>query len=196
MRWPAQLQAQLVSAANAADRANRPAAFVLLPGVCVVIALIVLLVLLGRFTGARRDLQVQQRDWVTIQAMVGELQKRRTATPDLPAVFPKNQQFDAIVENKAEAVWELPSEQLPITIGQPRSSAFFATKTSLVKTDVVCTLRAVPLDKLELWIEAVLHAQHLRGVFLSKLELQPTSGGWNGQIAFRRYEYDPSQAGR
>lgn len=196
MRWPAQLQAQLVSAANAADRANRPAAFVLLPGVGVAIALVVLLVLFARFTAARRDLQVQQRDWVTIQATIEELQKRRTTSPDLAAVFPKNALFDSIVEDAAEAAWGLPSGELPITVGQPRSSNFFATNVDLVKTDVMCTLRTVPLDKLEAWVDAVLHAQHLRGVFLSKLELQPTSGGWNGQVVFRRYEYDPSQSGR
>jgi hypothetical protein len=197
MRWPAQLQAQLVGAANAADRANRPAVFVVLPGVLVVVALIVLLVVLTRFSAARRDIQVQQRDWATIQAMLADLQTRRSTTPDLASAFPRNEQFDTIVEDAAENAWSVEARDLPVTIGQRRTTGFLAVQTDLKKTDVECVIqRPVPLDTLTAWIDAVLTSPYLRGVFLSKLELQPAAGGWRGRVVFRRYEYLPDTPGR
>jgi hypothetical protein len=196
MRWPTQLQSQLVSAANAADRANRPAIFVALPGVCVVIALVVLLVVLAGFTSARRDVQLQQREWAGLQAMLADLKQRRSATPDLASAFPANAMFDSIIEETAERVWGVGSSELPVTIGQRRSAGFLATKTDLKKTDIECVIqRPVGLDMLTAWFDAVLQVPHLRGVFLSKLELQPVAGGWRGRVVFRRYEYLPESPG-
>lgn len=192
MRWPAQIQSQLLGAANAADRANRPTVFVALPGALLVVALVVLLVVLTKFTGARTDLRRQAADWASVQATLSQLLDQRSVQPDLAGMFPKNALFDVNIENVAKQVWGL---AIPVTIGSPTRGRFMFTETEVGKVDVVCTLRSVELDKLAQWIDQVLRMPSLRGVFLAKLELRPAQSGWNGQVVFRRYEYDPTQAG-
>ena len=192
MRWPAQIQSQLLGAANAADRANRPTVFVVLPGALLVVTLVVLLVVLTKFTGARADLRRQAADWASVQATLSQLLDQRSVRPDLAGMFPKNALFDVNIENVAKQVW---GPTIPVTIGSPTRGRFMFTETEVGKVDVVCTLRSVELDKLAQWIDQVLRMPSLRGVFLAKLELRPAQSGWNGQVVFRRYEYDPSQAG-
>lgn len=192
MRWPAQIQSQLLGAANAADRANRPTVFVALPGALLVVTLVVLLVVLTKFTGARADLRRQAADWASVQATLSQLLDQRSVRPDLAGMFPKNALFDVNIENVAKQVW---GPTIPVTIGSPTRGRFMFTETEVGKVDVVCTLRSVELDKLAQWIDQVLRMPSLRGVFLAKLELRPAQSGWNGQVVFRRYEYDPTQAG-
>ncbi len=193
MRWPSQLQAQLIGVANSADRANRPTMFVALPGIAVIGALVVLLVVFARFADARRVLESRERDAASLKVQLTGLEERRSRQPDLASTFPQNALFGDSVQKTAEEVWGVAPNELPVSVGQPKSTPFFITQVDLKKTDVACTVRSpTRFDLLAQWIDRVLHLPHLKGVFLAKLELHPAPTGWTGQVVFRRYEYIPN----
>jgi len=191
-RWPTQLQAQLVATANGVDRANRPTLFLALPAIALLAAIIAVLPIWARFSIARETLRSQQRDWGSVRLTIDEVVKRRNARPDLAKIFPKNQLFGSNIETEAKAVW--PGVSLPVHIPEPVPRPFLATQTDLKKLDIECTIGNVRLEQLSQWIDRVLRSPHLRGVFVSNLELRPVTNGWNGTVTFRRYEYTPGSA--
>lgn len=197
-RRPPQVELQLQAMAAAADRANRPAAWLGVPILALAAAFLFGVIALRQYRDARAGLNAAQSEGVRIVGLINEIQKAESAGIDLERLFPVRQFFGSQIvacfegdpESGVEPIAFNPAEKP--TVGDPKSVQL-GTAGGITRTEIACVVNNDSLDKIFQWIDQVLRHKFLKGkVFVSALRLTPGSPGWRAEITFTLYEMKSS----
>jgi hypothetical protein len=186
MRFSKSIETQLTAAANAADRANRPRMLVVVPAILLIGGLVLTLVIFQRFSVAKSVLSSRLLERGRVQEIIDYSKKLEDAHPDPAKLFPVNDFMELNILDVAKEFWP---EGGPVTVGQKSKPRSLGLNRLVERSDIdVSIVPSASIDDLFRFIHEVLTKEELKGVFLSKVDLRPSQGGWVGSLRFSLYE--------
>jgi len=183
-RRSSELETQLLAAASAADRANRPRIFVIAPALLLIGALIFALVKYQRFVYAKDELASARAQVGELREVIAQAERWRAGRLPIDEIYQQNPFMDVNIDDLRKAML---GEDAGVRVGQVNRRPL-GLDGQLQRADVDCRITEAPLDDVMAWVEAVEAHESLERVFVSRLDLQPGREGWNGMIRFRGYE--------
>lgn len=186
MRFSKPIETQLTAAANAADRANRPRMFVVVPAILLIGALILTLIIFQRFSVAKKVLSSRLVERGRVQAIINYSHELEAAHPDPAKLFPANDFMDVNINDVAKEIW---GEKGVANVGPKQRPRSLGLNKQVERSDVDVNLTtSASIDDVFRFIRGVLTKDELKGVFLGKIDLRPVPGGWVGSLRFSLYE--------
>ncbi len=182
----------MVALANQADAANRPRWIIIFTAVLVILCTTVAAAGTMRFLRARSAYTRVEAQLTQASALTTQIITARTAKPSLATLYPGAGLMYNHVVKACKQQWGLEgTASVPAaiaTIDRVKHTAL--SLPGLGKANVKCSIRNQPLTTTLQFIETVLADEHMANAFISTFELEPTAGGWNAVIEFRRYEVE------
>lgn len=191
----AQTELQLQAMAAAADRANRPSEFILIPLVALLAAVLFTIFSVRTFLAERGNLAKAANDGTAVVELINGIRAEEAKAIDPAKLFIQRQFFgsqilDCINGDPDSGIEALPFKEPKPTVGDARSSAAPGAASGINRTEIQCTVNNEPLDLIFRWIDQVLEHPSLKGqVFISSLRLQPAAPGWSATVTFALYEF-------
>lgn len=196
----AQTELQLQAQAAAADRANRPGAFILIPLAALCAAVLFTVFSVRTFLAERGNLAKAASDGTAVVELINGIRTEETKVIDPAKLFIQRQFFgsqilECINGEPESGIEPIPFKEPKPTVGDARSSAAPGAAPGINRTEIQCTVNNEPLDLIFQWIDQVLNHPSLKGqVFISSLRLQPVAPGWNATVTFALYEFKGAPA--
>ena len=181
----------IVAMANAADRRNRPTAWVVVSVVLLIAGLIYGLSGWRTYTSGQQRLAVQYNQDGAANRLIRNITTRSESRPDLKERFGSGSFMANHVQRAATRVWNVVGDDLPqgVTIPGTPMERRLEGQSDLKQLNLECRLINQPLETIFQFIEEVLAAERLENAFVSRLVLQPATEGWTATIEFRQYAY-------
>lgn len=178
----------MVALANQADAANRPRWIIAFTLVCAVVCGAVFAVGAMRLMAARASYAGAEAQLLQADALAQQIIATRADKPSRAELYPPAGLMYNQVQGALESTWQVDRNGYSsfATIQPLQEDAL--SIPGLGKANVSCTIRNQPLEKITAFIEATLGLETMRHAFVSSFQLEPTSGGWNAEIEFRRYQ--------
>lgn len=197
---PAQTELQLQAMAAAADRANRPGEFILVPLVALLAAVLFTIFSARTYLAERANLTKAAGDGTAVVELINGIRTEESKAIDPARLFPARQFFgsqilDCIKGDPESGIEPLPFKEPKPTVGDARSAPAPGAAAGINRTEIQCTVNNEPLDLIFQWIDQVLNHPSLKGqVFISSLRLQPVAPGWSATVTFALYEFKGAPA--
>ncbi|MCA9293522.1 MAG: hypothetical protein KDA20_06890 [Phycisphaerales bacterium] len=182
------VEPHMVALANQADAANRPRWIIAFALICAIGCAAVCAAGTMRLMGARSRYASTEAQLIQADALANQIIATRADKPSLSELYPPAGLMYNQVQAALESTWQVDRTGFATfaTI-QPLKEESLSIP-GLGKANVTCTIRNQPLEKIMAFIETTLGKSSMRHAFVSTFELEPTSGGWNAEIEFRRYQ--------
>ena len=177
----------MVALANQADAANRPRWIIAFAAFIAIACAAVAAAGTMRFVSARARYATAEAQLTQADALADQIISTRAAKPSLAELYPPPGLMYVQVREALMQTWSVDRDNFNsfATIQLLRQEQL--SIPGLDKANVTCTIRNQPLEKILAFIETTLGMESMRHAFVSTFELEPTAGGWNAEIEFRRY---------
>lgn len=183
---PPSVQAQLVSAANAADRANKPARLIVFALLLLVLGVSYAFLSYNQLAEAKRDVENARARAGQIRQLVQRIRMIESGGVDYASVYPR----DAYVETKIVSAAEMENVNFDRdpTVGD-RTTTSVAPNSPVERADILCRATGADLDDVLQWIENAVNEPTLKGrLFLSSISMSPLANGWQVQFTLSMYQ--------
>lgn len=180
--------------ANGVDRANRPNGLLLLGAVVAVGFLVYASVTARNWMVAKSRFARADADAATVGRLIAEYNNEKARTPNIGQIFPTLAAMASDIEKHAREVWRVPQGPVPgVTVGGKQPGRIYdnAVERTLTVASIDCNVNDQPLDKIMDWLTRVESDATLGRTFVSSLNLNPATSGWQASVRFTTYERKP-----
>lgn len=182
-------------AANAADRANKPATLLILAITIFVAMAAWLIVAALNLSTAHSDYKSERQRQARVIMQANQVLDAQAKSPSLENIYGRPGTAVIMpnhIRDVARQVWNLePDQPLDAIVSIPSdiSTSNLTTVTGLQSADVVVRINNQPLDKILEFTQSALEYQFLNSTFILNFTLSPRNpNGWTAAITFRRYQ--------